>query len=182
MATILKVTQHSINAKYAAIEELEAKKAHTLEDMNDAKSQGDLRENFGYQAAKKQLQMLDFQIAETAALLDAGQFEIVDPVAWTKEEPKTIVLGTYVVYEHSENKKLPDRERYLIGGGLDNHDSIIRYNSPAAQALIGHKAGDNFAATINGHKRDFYVLEVRTPKQEEIEQFYPPAPTVSRSR
>jgi transcription elongation factor GreA len=182
MATILKVTQHSINAKYAAIEELEAKKAHTMEDMNEAKSQGDLRENFGYQAAKKQLQMLDSQIAEAAALLDAGQFEIVEPATWTKEERKIIILGTYVVYEHSENKKLPDRERYLIGGGLDDHESIIRYTSPAAQALIGHQAGDKFTATINGHKRDFHVLEVRTPKREEIKQFYPVAPTVLRSR
>ncbi len=52
--------------------------------------------------------------------------------------------------------------RRVVGYGdtdFDKEDRIL-YESPLAQALIGHKVGDKFRQTINGRESEFVIEKV----------------------
>lgn len=123
-------------------ESLEAKKkeydhlVNTLipqnkEEINIARSYGDLRENFEYKAAKDQQRVLNRQRQEMQRDLERARGTDFGDIDGSVVAPGTIV-------------ELSDGETYTILGAWDGDPSkkIISYTAEAAQALIGLGEGD----------------------------------------
>ncbi|MGM9813581.1 MAG: GreA/GreB family elongation factor [Candidatus Enteromonas sp.] len=108
----------------------------TREDLELARSQGDLSENEDYRAAKTQLAQLEARYKELNERIDNS--EIVEYAG-----NHVVGIGTKIrVHDHSTDEELEIR----IGGheGAKPFDAIISVSneSPFGQAVLNHKVGD----------------------------------------
>jgi len=106
-----------------------------LRDIAIAKEEGDLRENFGFKAAKEQQRVLQRRRAETErdlGLARGTNFESVDA--------SQISIGTTVTIRTDKGAE----ETYSILGAWDSaHEhGIVSYKAAIGQALLGKKVGD----------------------------------------
>jgi transcription elongation GreA/GreB family factor len=125
-----------------------------LRDIAIAKEEGDLRENFGFKAAKEQQRVLQRRRSETErdlGLARGTNFENVDA--------SQVSIGTTVTIRTDKGAE----ESYSILGAWDSaHEhGIVSYKAAIGQALLGKKVGDqvqlpteigNHIVTIEGIK------------------------------
>ena len=106
-----------------------------LRDIAIAKEEGDLRENFGFKAAKEQQRVLQRRRSETER--DLGQAR-----GTNFENPDTtqVSIGTTVTIVTGKGA----RESYSILGAWDSVPElgIVSYKAAIGQALLGKKVGD----------------------------------------
>lgn len=117
-----------------------------------ARSEGDLRENGGYQAAREEQSKLEGRIAELTHLLENAI--VSEPPAAEKVEPGVIVTA----------KIAGEEERFLLGSReAADHVELEVYpeNAPLGKAILGLKVGDTtkFAAR-NGRKIPVEIINI----------------------
>lgn len=101
--------------------------------IEEARSEGDLSENGGYQAAREEQAKLEGRILDLRHLLDT---------AHVSEPPsgKTVAAGTLVTATIAG-----EEETFLLGSreAADHVDvEVYPENAPLGQAIMGHKKGD----------------------------------------
>ena len=138
-------------------------------DKEEARSQGDLSENFGYDAAIKAI--ANYRRIQAELGLEAPGVEVVDPAGWCDmemdDEPRAR-LGAKVTIERNG---VP--QTFLIGGAWDldlNQEGVIPYTSPLAKAIIPKPVG--FSTTFGTSGETIVVVASSTPTREEILAVY----------
>jgi transcription elongation factor GreA len=112
------------------------KRREILEQLDLARSHGDLRENAEYEAAKHALPMLDIRISEMHQKLVSAEIISAENVSTDK-----VIIGTKVtLWDFSYEEETI----YWITGTeeADPAAGKISINSPVATALLGHSVGD----------------------------------------
>lgn len=132
----LTVSWDSLEKRKADYEHLIYKEIpQNLRDINVAKEQGDLRENFGFKAAKEQQRVLERRKIESERDLSNAR-------GTNFENPDTsqVSIGT-VVTLHGENG---ETETYSILGAWDSAPDlgIVSYKAAIGQILLGRKPGE----------------------------------------
>jgi transcription elongation factor GreA len=125
-------------------------------EIEYALSQGDLRENAEYKAAKEKQEQLNFQIAKLKEEIERAQQFDPDTINTSK-----VSFGTKVtLLRQPEGKK----EEFTILGPWesDPKNHIISYLSPFGKAIINRTAGETFEFVIN-EERLSYLVEGITP-------------------
>jgi transcription elongation GreA/GreB family factor len=106
-----------------------------LRDINIAKEEGDLRENFGFKAAKEQQRVLQRRRAE-------GDRDLHLARGTNFENPDTtqVSIGTTVTLKDATGSE----EKYSILGAWDSAPDmgIVSYKAAIGQALLGKKPGE----------------------------------------
>lgn len=137
-------------------EEIEHRKLvvrkQALEDVKEARAQGDLSENFEYYAAKKyknknesRIRYLEKMIKtakvieDTSAVDEAGMNNRVEVYFEEDDETETYKLVTTV------------RQNSLEG--------LISTESPLGKAVLGHRAGDRVFVDIGGGNGYYVVIK-----------------------
>lgn len=130
----------------------------TLSQMSHAASQGDLRENFAYHDARRELGMIRGRIAELRQTL-ANATVIAAPVNDGKAR-----LGSVVVVKEDG---MDDEEEYTLvsaaetGKGRPDRKTTLSVTAPMGAALVGKKAGDKVVVTTpTGLKLSFVIVKV----------------------
>ena len=124
------------------------------ERIREARSLGDLSENFDYQDAKRQQGMVAGKIANLQAILDSAR--IVEEVA----------LGSGIAGMGSTVRLLDvdygDEMEYKLVSVTDADPlkGTLSASSPVGSKLIGKKAGDTFEVDAPGGKTRFEILFV----------------------
>jgi len=120
----------------------------------EAKAEGDISENAGYDEAKTQQGFLEGKIRELENVLKKAQ------VIEEDETPKNAVGlgGTVVIQEDGTTVK----ETYSIVGSLEAApaDGRISNESPMGKALMGKKKGDKVDVVTPGGNITFKVLKI----------------------
>ena len=153
------VTSKKLAEKKAEIDniknvELEKNKV----DLADAKAKGDLKENAEYQAAKERKQYLEHTLAKLQEELNRAV--IFDPTTST-----TAVVSFATVVTLHDNIENKDEEYTILGPWESDPDNnIISYMSPFGDAILDKKVGDNARFTINEHKYDYTIKEIKKAK------------------
>lgn len=136
-----------------------------IKDKEEAKSQGDLSENFGYVEAMKAVD--NFRRIQAELGLESGQVEVVDPLNWADmemdDEPRAR-LGAKVTIERNGTP-----QTFLIGGAWDHdldQEGVIPYTSPLARAIIPKPVG--FSTTLETSGETIVVTGAETPTKEEL--------------
>ncbi len=138
---------------------LEVEEPETLSQMAAAASQGDLRENFAYHDARRELGMIRGRIAELRQNLNYAV--VVEP----QRTDGRARLGTLVVVREDGTD---DEEEYTLvsaaesGKGRKDGKAVLSVAAPMGAALVGKKAGDK--VTINtptGHSLTFVLVSVK---------------------
>lgn len=137
---------------------IEVEEPETLAQMSHAASQGDLRENFAYHDARRELGMIRGRIAELRqTLLNATV--VSAPVNDGRAR-----LGSLVVVKE---EGMDDEEEYTLvsaaetGKSRQDGKTALSVTAPMGAALVGKKAGDKVIVTTpTGLKLAFVIVKV----------------------
>lgn len=123
-----------LEAELKQLVEVDEPKAH--DELNFARSQGDLSENSDYDAAREKCEKIKARIAEIKYTLD--HYTVVDtPI----DNSVVSVGGGLVKCRRVDNGK--EYSFHIVGAQeADPTKNKISNNSPVAQALTGHKVGE----------------------------------------
>ncbi|WP_432489440.1 transcription elongation factor GreA [Kineococcus sp. SYSU DK018] len=122
--------------------------------IEQAREEGDLRENAGYHAAKEEQGKQELRIRQLRHLLETAQVGEAAPSASGE-----VTLGSVVTVELAgeEMKFLLGSREVGDAGGLD----VYSERSPLGSAVLGRKAGERVSYTApNGREIPVQVLRV----------------------
>jgi len=168
MITKLIVTQNSYKIRKDKYNKFSVRILDTQKDKEEARSQGDLSENFGYVEAKK----TEENLRRMQADLDLDlPLEVIDPLEWANldmEDMPRAMLGAEILI-----KRNGQEETLIIGGAWDaelNHPNILPYTSPLAKALIPKKPG--FKTTLETNGDTIELISSKAPQKEWLKELY----------
>ncbi|MCF6243818.1 MAG: transcription elongation factor GreA [Sulfurovum sp.] len=127
-------------------EELEQLKTHERGNIaaiiDEARAQGDLKENAEYHAAKDEQGLMEARIAELTDIV--GRAQVVDPS--TLGHDRVSFGSTVELIDQESDEELT----YAIVGGQESNPSqgLISIQSPMAKALLGREEGDEVSITL----------------------------------
>ncbi len=160
---------------------LKVKRAALVEDKVEAHSQGDLRENFGFKAAKDAIRAVDRKMDELDRFYRRNTFIEVDPATWLAKPVDFLQLGHVARIEKEDaGTKRKHRFTFLIatyGETATDPDSGIEclpHNSPLAAALLGLAAGKPAQVDLPAGPATLTVLSIRNPTPAELERLLAP--------
>lgn len=152
MATYL--TQEGYNKKMAELAALEAQRPAIKQAIAEARDKGDLSENAEYDAAKEAQGMLEMKISKLKTLVSSAR--IIDDSKLNTDEVqllnrvtiRNVVNGMSMTYTI-----VTENEANLA-------EKKIASNTPVAQALIGHKVGDQVKVKAPAGEMTFEIVKI----------------------
>lgn len=162
-------------------EALKHKRVELVKDKVEAHSQGDLRENFGFKAAKEAIRAVDRKMTALDRFVARNTFIEVDPATWLTKPTDTLQLGHVTTIEKQDigtNRK--HRFTFLVtthGETASDPDSGIEclpHNSPLATAVLGLAAGAQTNVRLPAGEALLTVRSIRNPTQEELDRLLSP--------
>jgi len=141
------LTQEAYDRLKAELDHLSgAGRVEIAKKIEEARLEGDLRENGGYHAAKEEQGRREARIRQLKALLENTQVG----EAPTNSDG-SVSVGMVVTAELAG-----DRERFLLGSREVSGDTdldVYSEKSPLGAAILGHKIGDKVSYTApNGRE------------------------------
>lgn len=122
--------------------------------IDEARAQGDLKENAEYHAAKDEQGLMEARIAELTDVV--GRAQVIDPSMLAH---KRISFGSRVeLLEQSTDEEMV----YTIVGGQESNPGkgFISIASPMAKVLLGKEEGDEVSITLPSGKKTYDIEEV----------------------
>ena len=158
-------------------EALKIKRVGLVQDKVEAHSQGDLRENFGFKAAKEAIRAVDRKMTALDRFVARNTFIEVDPATWLTKPTATLQLGHVVRVEKQDvATKRKHRFTFLVtthGETATDEESGIEclpHNSPLATAMLGLAAGAETQVTLPAGEAILTVCSIRNPTQAELDR------------
>jgi transcription elongation factor GreA len=157
-------------------EALKRKRVDLVKDKVEAHSQGDLRENFGFKAAKDAIRAVDRKMSALDRFVARNTFIEVNPALWLTKPTDTLQLGHVAVIEKQDvATKRRHRFTFLVathGETATDPESGIEclpHNSPLAAAVLGLTAHVPAQVTLPAGAAVLTVLSIRNPTQAELD-------------
>jgi len=138
--------------------ELEQLKTHERGNIaaiiDEARAQGDLKENAEYHAAKDEQGLMEARISELTDVV--GRAQVVDPSTLAHER---VSFGSTVELVDQNTEEVLT---YTIVGGQESNPSkgLISFQSPLAKVLLGKEEGDEVSITLPTGKKTYDIEEV----------------------
>ena len=139
-------------------EELEQLKTHERGNIaaiiDEARAQGDLKENAEYHAAKDEQGLMEARISELTDVV--GRAQVIDPA--TLAHARISFGSTVQLTDQATDEEIS----YTIVGGQESNPSkgLISIQSPMARALIGKEEGDEVSLALPAGKKTYDIEEV----------------------
>ena len=158
-------------------EALKAKRVDLVKDKVEAHSQGDLRENFGFKAAKEAIRAVDRKMTALDRFVARNTFIEVDPSTWLTKPTDTLLLGHVTTIEKQDLAiKRKHRFTFLVtthGETANDPESGIEclpHNSPLATAVLGLAVHAQTKITLPAGEAILTVHSIRNPTQAELDR------------
>jgi transcription elongation factor GreA len=124
------------------------------DDIREARSLGDRRENSALDAAKVQEETITFRIAEIENILT--DYEIIED----DEHSTRIKIGSQVKIRYIDTKQ--EYELTIVGTfEVDPIKGKISNESPLAKAILGKKSGDETEVKIQNQIHKIKIIEIK---------------------
>jgi len=153
MATL--ILRDTYRALEEEMESLDKLKRETSLKIRDAASDGDLKENAEYHAAREEMSLI---IYKKQLMQSHAPFQIIEN---SEIETDTVGFGNRVTIRE-EGKDEPE-DYYLLGPiefDLDLYPMIVTYHSPFGQAIVGKKIDEDFTLEIKGKETKFTITAI----------------------
>ncbi len=122
--------------------------------IDEARAQGDLKENAEYHAAKEKQGLMEARISELTDVV--GRAQVVDPASLAHAR---ISFGsTVLLTDQNTNEEI----KYTIVGGQESNPTkgLISIQSPMARVLVGKEEGDEVELVLPSGKKKYDIEEV----------------------
>ena len=156
---------------------LKVKRVGLVKDKVEAHSQGDLRENFGFKAAKDAIRAVDRKMTSLDRFVARNTFIEVDPATWLAKPTDTLQLGHVTALEKQDvATKRKHRFTFLVtthGETASDPESGIEclpHNSPLATAVLGLAVNASNQVRLPAGESILTVLSIRNPTQAELDR------------
>ena len=149
------LTQEAYDRLKAELDNLiNVERAAITKKIQDAREEGDLKENGGYHAAKDQQGIIEARIARLTQILANSV------VGESQESSDTVAQGMVITIELNEKKM-----EFLLGSAemAENTDmSVYSPDSPMGIAIMGAKIGESVSYTApNGKTLTVKIVSVK---------------------
>ena len=126
-----------------------------IQDIEEARAHGDLKENAEYHAAKERQGFVEARISDLEDKLARARV-----IEYSNEENNIVRFAAYVKVNDEETS---EEKTYRIVGDLeaDIHLNKISVSSPLAKALLGKTVGDLVEVRAPKGIREYAIIEVR---------------------
>lgn len=154
------VSWESLEKKKNEYDDLVNKKIpENVKEISIARSYGDLRENFEFKAAKEMQRVLGRRRAETER--DLAQARGTD---FANPDTTQCSVGTIITLKESGDGR---SDVYTILGAWDGDPDkgIVSYQSALAQALLGHKVGEQITVPTEHGDRVAEIVSIEAYKK-----------------
>lgn len=148
------LTKEKLDALTAELENLKTvRRKEIAQDLEYAKSLGDLSENAEYQEARESQANIEDRINKIEGLLKTAMIV-------SHHDDDVINIGSKVTIKKEEAK---DSVQYTIVSSEEADVSVgkLSYNSPLGVALMGKKKGQNFIFKSPKGNINYTVVEVK---------------------
>jgi len=137
------------------LESLEAMRPEIIQAIKEAREEGDLRENAGYDAARERQGMLEAKISYIKSRI--ADFNVID---LNTMDGKKVCYGATVRIENIDTGEM--REYTLLGPDETQYvDGSISVFSPVAKALLGKEAGDEAVVVAPKGKIEYEIISIK---------------------
>ena len=124
------------------LEQLKKERPAVIQAIKEAREEGDLKENAGYDAARERQGFLEARIAYIESQLP--QYNVIDLDTLHSEN---VIFGATVHVEDIDSGE--EKQFTLLGPDeADFANGSISINSPVGQALLGHETGDEVSINV----------------------------------
>ncbi|WP_031543272.1 transcription elongation factor GreA [Mesoplasma photuris] len=115
---------------------LDVVRPQVIEELVEARNQGDLSENADYDAARNRQAEVEARIKEVEAMI--SQAQVIENNSGNKNEVK---IGSTIEFE---NQNLKTKSTLKIVGAIEANpfEGLISNESPIAKAMLGFTKGD----------------------------------------
>jgi transcription elongation factor GreA len=145
------MTAAGFEALKTELEELKGRRPALVAEVANARSQGDLSENFAYHDARRQLGFLDGRIQTIENSLRQAQ------VVSEKPSGGLVKIGSKVVV----SDEFGDSSYEIVGPTEGNMSrGLLSVASPLGGALLDRKAGDTVRFVSPGGEREATIVSV----------------------
>lgn len=149
------LTQEAYDRLQAELDNLiNVERAAISKKIQDAREEGDLKENGGYHAAKDQQGIIEARISRLTQILANAV------VGESQEASDTVAQGMVITIELNEKKM-----EFLLGSAemAENTDmSVYSPDSPMGLAIMGAKIGESVSYTApNGNTLTVKIVSVK---------------------
>jgi transcription elongation factor GreA len=158
-------------------EALKLKRVDLVKDKVEAHSQGDLRENFGFKAAKDAIRAVDRKMTALDRFVARNAFIEVDPVTWLTKPTDTLQLGHVATIEKQDAST---KRRHLFTFLVTTHGETasdpesgiecLPHNSPMASAVLGLTIDIPTKVALPAGEAIVTVRSIRNPTQGELDR------------
>lgn len=158
MESSIPISQQGLERLRRELERLKSERPEIIQAIKDAREEGDLSENAGYEAARERQGMLEAKINYIESRMP--RFNVVDPALLVSDK---IVFGATVRLADLDT----DQEREYTLVGPDETDFIARERgaisvfSPVGRALLGKEVGDEVTVEVPRGKLSYEIIDVR---------------------
>jgi transcription elongation factor GreA len=133
----------------------EVERPKNVQDIEEARAHGDLRENAEFSAAKERQAFIEGRSRELDGMIALA--EVIDPA---RLSGKRVVFGATVKLVDTESG---DQTTYTIVG---DHEGDIKQNriaisAPLARAMIGREEGDTVQLRNAKGSREYQIVSVK---------------------
>jgi transcription elongation factor GreA len=123
------------------------------DDVREARSLGDLRENSALDAAKTQEETFNIRIAEIENIL--SDYELIED----DEHSTKVKIGSHVKIKYLDSKV--EYDLTIVGTfEVDPINGKISNESPLAKAILGKKKGDEAELKIQTQTHKIKIIEI----------------------
>jgi transcription elongation factor GreA len=149
------ITRQGFQRLMEELERLKQERPEVIQAIKEAREEGDLRENAGYEAARERQGLLEARINYIESRLP--QFEVLDLNSLGGEK---VIFGATVEIEDVDTG---DLKTYTLLGP-DEADPVkgsISILSPVGRALLGKTEGDEISVDVPRGRVQYEILSVR---------------------
>lgn len=134
---------------------LKEERPSIIQAIKEAREEGDLRENAGYDAARERQGMAEARIKYIESRL--GLYQVID---LDKLEGEKVIFGATVEVEDIDTG---EKKSFTILGPdeADPANGSISFLSPVGQALLGKEEGDEVNVKIPKGKVTYEIISIR---------------------
>lgn len=136
------------------LDELKKERPAVIQAIKEAREEGDLRENAGYDAARERQGLLEARISHIESRMI--RFEVIDIDTLQSDRA---VFGATVTVEDMESGE--QKTFTLLGPDEADHTKgTISIESPVGRALLGKQEGDEVSVQVPKGRVDYEVVSV----------------------